>query len=41
MGASIDKFLCGDDFDAALAVFRSCDYGASASEAVEKEGGCI
>ena len=34
--ACSEGFLCGDDFDAALAIFRSYFYNANASEAVEK-----
>ena len=36
MAACCEAFLCGDKSGAALAIFRSYDYGASASEAVEK-----
>lgn len=31
-----EDFLCEDNFDAVLAIFRSYGYGTSASEAVEK-----
>ena len=34
--ACSEGFLCRDDFDAALAIFRSYFYNANASEAVEK-----
>ena len=36
MAPCIENFLCGDDFDAVLANFRSYRYGANAFEAVEK-----
>ena len=36
MAACSEDFLCGDDFDAVLAIFRSYGYGANAAEAVEK-----
>ena len=35
MAACSEDFLCGDDFDAVLAIYRSYRYGAKASEAVE------
>ena len=36
MAACSEDYLCGDDFNAVLAIFRSSDYGRNASEAVEK-----
>ena len=36
MAALRKDFLSGGDFEAALAIFSSYDYGANASEAVEK-----
>ena len=36
MAACREDFLCGDDFDAVLAIYRSYRYGANASEAVQK-----
>ena len=32
MAACSEDFLCEDDFDAVLAIFRSYPYGANASE---------
>ena len=34
--ACSENFFCGDDFDAALAIFCSYHYGENASEGVEK-----
>ena len=36
MAVCSEDFPCGDNFDAALAIFRSDYYDANASEAVEK-----
>ena len=36
MAACNDHFLCGNDFDAVLALFHSYAYGTNAAEAVEK-----
>ena len=36
MAAFSDDFLCGNDFEAVLAIFCCHGYGANASEAVEK-----
>ena len=36
MAACSEDFLCEDDFNAALAIFRSYGYSANASVAVEK-----
>ena len=36
MAACSEDFICGDDFDAALAIFRSSCYSANTYEAVEK-----
>ena len=36
MAACSDDFYCGDDFDAALAIFRFYRYGVNVSEAVQK-----
>ena len=36
MAACSEDFLCGNDFDAVSAIFRSYRYGANAPETVEK-----
>ena len=36
MTACSERFLCEDDFDAVLTIFRSYCYSANASETVEK-----
>ena len=36
MTACSEDFLCEDDFDAALAIFRSYSYSANSSEGVKK-----
>ena len=36
MTACSEGFLCGDDFDAVLTIFRSYWYSANASETVKK-----
>ena len=36
MLACSEDFLCGEDFDNVLAIFRSYRYGANAFEAFEK-----
>ena len=36
MATCSEDFLCGDDFDDALAIFRFNCYSVSASKAVEK-----
>ena len=36
MAAFSEDFLCGDDFDAVLEIFRSYRYSANASEADDK-----
>ena len=36
MTACSEDFLCGDDFDAVLAIFRSYSYSANGSEGVKK-----
>ena len=36
MAACSEDFLCEDDFNAALAIFRSYGYSVNASVAVEK-----
>ena len=37
MAACSERFPCGDDFDAVLAIFCSYHYAATASETVEKK----
>ena len=38
MAASSKDFLSGDDFETVLVIFCCYDYGANASEALEKIG---